>query len=430
MSAALFDEQSPFIQRDSRTHRPLLKTTAKLLNLRHETMVPQAIVEGRSVLDIGCALAATGKWVLDRGAQCYVGVEPQKEYVDLATEMLASYPAASIVCERGMEFFSSHDARYDVVTLIGVLHGQFDVLDFLKSACELANDYVCIETQGDDATGPVMEPVDSIWMPIAGRNQSSRGFGWIIAPKALHRIMRYLGFVPDMEPVFVDTNVGYNFFRYAMRYKRVAERGATAGDFVNIINWSDVPPPPMNDSSNNMANDVAHTGVHPGARTNNMENFDLDELTALARLDIEQGRVEQGLSKLKCILPNPYAPAAAISMAARLYAQMKLFDRAETLFIKYLSMAAGALEEQFQLGMVQLDKGDSARALETWGGLLKQQPTFPPALFYCAMVQHKIGKLADARRNLDVLLQTVPADNLYYGRGKELLHAMDRDAIQ
>jgi tetratricopeptide (TPR) repeat protein len=266
-------------------------------------------------------------------------------------------------------------------------------------------------------------------MPIASRKGSSTGFGWKMAPMALHKLMRYLGFVPDMEPVFVDTYVPNNFFRYAMRYKRVAKRGVTAGDFANVMDWRDIPPM-ANADLNNAANGTGHSGEQWGGELNGAESFDLEELTALARLDIEQGRVEQGLGKLKSILANPSAPAPALSMAARLYAQLGLFERAETLFVKYVSMVPGALEEQFQLGMVRLDKGDSAGALETWEALLKQQPTFPPALFYCAVVQNKLGKIADARRNVDVLLQTAPTDNLYYGRGKELLQAMGRDVMQ
>lgn len=430
MNATLFDEQSPFILRDNRIHRPMLTTTARLLNLRHESMVPQSVVEGRSVLDIGCALAATGKWALDRGALSYVGVEPQKEYVDLATELLAEFPTASIVCERGMEFFAGHDQHYDVVTLIGVLHGQFDVLSFLASACELANEYVCIETQGNDSAGPVMEPMEATWMPIASRRGSSVGFGWKMAPMALHKMMRYLGFVPDMEPVFVDTDAATNFFRYAMRYKRVSGRGKTAGDFFNVMEWSNIPSLNNANTLNLAGNGLPNTGMQHGPGTPNIMNFDLDEMIALARLDIERGRLEEGLSKLKFMLGSLSVPATVVSMSARLYAQLRLFERAEALFVRYLSMVPEALEEQFQLGMVQLDKGDDTRALETWDGLLKQQPTYPPALFYSAMLQHNHGKLAEARRNLEVLMQTAPADNLYYGRGKELLQAMERSVVQ
>ncbi len=160
------------------------------------------------------------------------------------------------------------------------------------------------------------------------------------------------------------------------------------------------------------------------------ENFELDELTALARLDIEQGRVEQGLSKLKAILVQEPPPPEAVSMAARLYAQLRLFDRALPLFERYLSMRPGAVDETFQLGMVLLDKGDSQRALEIWEEQLRQQPTFPPGLFYCAVVLSRQGKIAEAKRNLDVLLQTAPADNLYYERSQGLLQAIEGGAVQ
>ncbi len=163
---------------------------------------------------------------------------------------------------------------------------------------------------------------------------------------------------------------------------------------------------------------------------NNLEEFESDELTALARLDIEQGRVEQGLAKLKAILRQASVPPEAVSMAARLYAQLGLFDRALPLFEHYLSIRPGAVEETFQLGMVLLDKGNDRQALETWEGLLREQPTFPPGLFYCAMVLRREGKIAEARRNLDVLLQTAPADNLYCERGRELLQVIEREVIQ
>ncbi len=163
----------------------------------------------------------------------------------------------------------------------------------------------------------------------------------------------------------------------------------------------------------------------------NLENFDIDELTALARLDIEQGRTEQALAKLKRVLAgSPAAAPDAVGMAARLYAQLGLFQRAQPLFEQYLSVRPESIEEEFQLGMVQLDKGDSEQALKTWEGMLERQPIFPPALFYCAVVLSRQGRIADARRNLDVLLQTASADNLYFGKGKELLHSLGSQATQ
>jgi tetratricopeptide (TPR) repeat protein len=161
-----------------------------------------------------------------------------------------------------------------------------------------------------------------------------------------------------------------------------------------------------------------------------LENFEADEITALARLDIEQGRIEQALVKLKHLLAGSSVPAEAIGMAARLYAKLGLFERAKGLFERYLTIRPDSIEEEFQLGMVQLDKGDSDQALATWEGLLRRLPTFPPGLFYSALVLHRQGKIAEAVRNLNVLMKTAPADNLYFGRSRELLQSIERDASQ
>lgn len=163
---------------------------------------------------------------------------------------------------------------------------------------------------------------------------------------------------------------------------------------------------------------------------NQWENLEQDELIALARLDIEQGRVEQGLLKLKYLLAAGTVQPEVLSMAARLYAQLALFDRAQPLYEQYLQLRPDAFEEEFQLGMVKFDKGEGGQALETWERVMKRQPTFPPGLFFSAVVLRQQGKIADARRNLDVLLQTAPNDNLYYGRGQELLQAIERDVVQ
>lgn len=161
-----------------------------------------------------------------------------------------------------------------------------------------------------------------------------------------------------------------------------------------------------------------------------LENFELDELTALARLDIEAGRVEQGLGKLKRILSGDTIPLNAVGMAARVYANIGLFDRAKQLFEQYLAIRPEAVDEGFQLGMVLFDMGNQDQALEIWEGILKRLPVFPPALFYSAVVLSRQGKIAEARRNLAVLLQTVAADNLYAERGKELLQALNKDDMQ
>lgn len=235
MTAQLFNDESPFIQLDNRRFRPELPTTAELLNIRHEAILPAEIVAGRSVLDIGCALAATGKWVLDREARSYTGVEPQKIYADTATQLLSPYPQAEIVCVRGEEFLAQLSQQYDVVALIGVLHGQYNPLSMLEAACSVAKEYVCIETPGYDGSGAAMIPLRELRMPAAGRNAEFHGFGWRIAPSALSIMMEHLGFLPDTAVTYLQRS---RYPRYSCRFRRGASRTPAAADFVTVVDWN------------------------------------------------------------------------------------------------------------------------------------------------------------------------------------------------
>jgi hypothetical protein len=37
------------------------------------------------------------------------------------------------------------------------------------------------------------------------------------------------------------------------------------------------------------------------------------------------------------------------------------------------------------------------------------------------------GRMADAKHAIEILMKSAPADNLYFGRGKELLQSIDTD---
>jgi tetratricopeptide (TPR) repeat protein len=162
---------------------------------------------------------------------------------------------------------------------------------------------------------------------------------------------------------------------------------------------------------------------------NKME-FDNDELLALAQHEIEQGQLENALRKLKQIIKHESASAASLAIAAKLYARLGLFRHAKELYQRHLAIQPDSLEIAFELGMVNFDLGEVDVALSAWEKLLAVNPTFPPALFYAALALSRGNRLADAKRNLDVLLQTAAADNLYFARSKELLQAIDTQAVQ
>lgn len=158
--------------------------------------------------------------------------------------------------------------------------------------------------------------------------------------------------------------------------------------------------------------------------------FDLDEQLALARFDMEQNRPEQALAKLKSLLNETPVPPAALSLCGRLYAQLGLFERAQGLFERFVALNPTALDEAFQLGMVTFDLGDVEGALRAWDALLERAPVYPPALFYSALALARLGRLVDAQRNLNILLQAIPNDNLYFERGRELLAKVEGDLNQ
>jgi tetratricopeptide (TPR) repeat protein len=150
-----------------------------------------------------------------------------------------------------------------------------------------------------------------------------------------------------------------------------------------------------------------------------------DELLALARRDAEGGRLEEALRKLKPLVGSGEALVEALPLAARIYAQLELTDRAQACYRAFLAARPDAVLESFELGMTHFDKGDTTEAATLWAGVLERSPTHPPTLFYRALLAARQGKTQEARRDLHVLFEANPSDNLYVGRGRELLEEME-----
>ena len=162
--------------------------------------------------------------------------------------------------------------------------------------------------------------------------------------------------------------------------------------------------------------------------TANIEHFDSDELLALARLSLERNDVEGALLKLKKIIDAGDPPADAIGLGARVYAQLGLYDRAGKLYERFLQAHPKAFLEQFQLGMTRFDAGRPDEAIKIWDEVLKDRPDYPPAVFYKALALAQSERAADAKLLLERLLKSVSVDNLYFGRSKELLQAIESGA--
>lgn len=158
-----------------------------------------------------------------------------------------------------------------------------------------------------------------------------------------------------------------------------------------------------------------------------LESFDADELIALVKYDVENGALDQALFKLKNVLARRKAPQEAKALAARLYAQLGLFDKAKALYKDYIKDVPDAELETFQLAMTHYDSGEIDQALEIWNQILAKQPTHPPSLFYSSLALANKGNKADAVKNLEKILHAVASDNLYFERAKELMSALNQE---
>ena len=157
-----------------------------------------------------------------------------------------------------------------------------------------------------------------------------------------------------------------------------------------------------------------------------MSDFDPEELFALARRDLDAGRLEEALLKLKQVIAGNDAIVDAFPFAARVYGQLGLIEKARTCYKRYLDAKPGAVPESFELGITYFEGGEPKEARQIWDRVLSAVPTHPPTLFYSGLLAARDGRIPDARRNLDVLFKSTPANNLYVTRGRELLSDIER----
>lgn len=145
----IFEIQNEFIDRDPRTDVATARAfTAKDQLSRFQAWVPPADLKDKSVLDIGCCLAAFGGYALSNGAKRYVGLEISEPLAAIARENLTKYYIASdweIVVDSCEHFFDINIEHFNYILVGGVLHGITDFFPVLKSLAEYG-DRIVIES--------------------------------------------------------------------------------------------------------------------------------------------------------------------------------------------------------------------------------------------------------------------------------------------
>jgi hypothetical protein len=222
-----FDDYIDFVNNDVRKDRLLLKVTSESLSKRCDAIMPELVVNGNSILDLGSAVGAMGHYALCNGSTHYTGVEIQQEYRNRSVELLSRYHDAKW---KILDNIDQINEKYDVVIACGFIHGFFDVLGILKTICNLSNKYVIIETNDPRLVVHNIDSLDKKWNKqgpsiifsnttmvthgsISNEYKSHNGIGSLPNKEAIDMIMSVYGFSEDSriypEPI-INSHDGYS----------------------------------------------------------------------------------------------------------------------------------------------------------------------------------------------------------------------------
>jgi hypothetical protein len=197
----VFASAPEFLEWDNRQRRVSNPVSKELMEHKHEAMFPAELIAGKSILDLGCALGATGHWCLSQGAASYTGVEGQQEYARKAQELLERYhPGKARIENVAIEdFLAKSTETFDIVSVLGVLYVFTDYYSILKAICAHAKERVVIESQYP--FGKHFRPgftgaqfLDNQDINMADQDASLSGRGTRISPLGLIFLMKDFGF--------------------------------------------------------------------------------------------------------------------------------------------------------------------------------------------------------------------------------------------
>lgn len=197
-----FANAPEFISRDNRTMRSFNTITMEQMTKRHRALFPDELVKGKTVLDLGCCLGATGYWCLSAGASKFVGVETQKVYAETGAALLSKHfptDKARMIHSSIEDFLDTNEEHFDIVSILGVIYAFVDYYSLLKKIAAIAKKSVVIESVyhytgdlGVDFCGVQFKADQG--MSLADEFAYLRGKGTRISPNGLRFVMENFGF--------------------------------------------------------------------------------------------------------------------------------------------------------------------------------------------------------------------------------------------
>ena len=232
-----FNQYPEFINLDPRKDREILTVTAESLTKRCQVMLPQELIDGKTILDLGSALGAMGKWSLENSASLYHGVEIQKGYRDKSRELLLEYSTVNI-----FNTIDEVENQYDIVIAAGIIHGVFNIVELLKNICSKSLLYVIIESHLiDNNEYPSIILREGNMINHSGLDNTFCGMQMVPNRPAIDILMGVNGFILDKElypePI-IYSHDAYNSKtgadRFISRYVRTDSKIKTLEEAINV----------------------------------------------------------------------------------------------------------------------------------------------------------------------------------------------------
>lgn len=213
-----FEDAPEFVDLDNRQFRQFNPISKQQMQHKHEALLPPELLKGKTVLDLGSCMGATGHWALTYGASHYTGVELQGEYIDLCRPLFEKYhPGRYTLHVSSIEDWLAKDSStYDVVCMLGVIYAFVDYYPILKRMSEMSRDIIAIDglyhsrlNASEDFCG--VEFTERQTINLSNIHASLIGRGSRISPKGFEFLMSGFGFqstgVIDPKPLTHQTDI-------------------------------------------------------------------------------------------------------------------------------------------------------------------------------------------------------------------------------
>lgn len=144
----VFDDCPEFYLLDNRQNREFNPVSKNMLEDKLHVLLPQWLIQGKNVLDLGSCLGAAGQWALYHGASSYTGVELQEDYATQSQKLLASWKGRARIYQQDIRSFikEKNDNSYDVILMSGVIYLFVDPKNIIDEMCRVTKESVVIET--------------------------------------------------------------------------------------------------------------------------------------------------------------------------------------------------------------------------------------------------------------------------------------------